>query len=120
VHFPPPSPLFGDAELRKQFRARSHLSDGDRAEVRRILESNLPEDVRVFAFGSRVHGRNLKPYSDLDLCLRAEKPLPVTVLTKLAADFEDSHLPYKVDVVDWGALSPEFRDVIAGDLEALA
>jgi predicted nucleotidyltransferase len=96
------------------------LRDRHRAELYRILKRHLPEGVRVFAFGSRVHGRNFKAYSDLDLCLRGETPLPVALLANLAADFEDSQLPFKVDVVDWGALSPEFRDAIAGDLEVLA
>ena len=82
-----------------------HLTDEQRAEISRILDCGLPPQVQVFAFGSRVHGRNLKPFSDLDLCLKDEEPVPPTS-SELAADFEDSLLPFKVDLVDWATISP--------------
>ena len=82
--------------------------------VRSILARNLAPPVRVYAFGSRVHGRALKAFSDLDLCL-APSAIPETV-SRLREAFEDSDLPYKVDVVDWSELSPEFREAIQGDL----
>jgi uncharacterized protein len=97
-----------------------YLGDKDRAELDRILARNVPAGIQVFAFGSRAHGRNLKPLSDIDLCLRGDKPVAGEVLTKLADDLEDSMLPFKGDVVDWAALSPEFRAAIAGDLEPLS
>jgi len=96
------------------------LGEDHRAELCRILAHNLPAGVMVFAFGARVHGRNLKPYSDLDLCLRGDNPVPAAVLAKLSADLEDSTLPFKVDIIDWAALSPQFRDTISGDLELVA
>ncbi len=34
-------------------------------------------------------GGNLKPYSDLDLCLRGAAPVPGAILSKLNAAFED-------------------------------
>lgn len=97
-----------------------HLDNNGRAEVRRILDSTLPPKVQVFAFGSRVHGRNLKPYSDLDLCLKSDAPIPAEVLSKLNAAFEESLLPFKIDIVDWALISPEFRAAIAADLEPLS
>ena len=96
-----------------------HLDNASRAEVGRILGSHLEPQVKVYAFGSRVHGRNLKPFSDLDLCLRADAPLPATILSKLNAAFEDSTLPFKVDIVDWETISPEFRAAIEADLAPL-
>lgn len=96
------------------------LDDDHRAELGRILARTLPAGVNVFAFGSRVHGRNLKPFSDIDLCLRGDKPVPGDVLMKLGNELEDSMLPFKVDVVDWATLSPEFRDAIANDLEPVS
>ena len=96
-----------------------HLDNANRAEVGRILARHLEPQVKVYAFGSRVHGHNLKPFSDLDLCLRADAPVPAAILSKLNAAFEDSNLPFKVDVVDWNAISPEFRTAIEADLESL-
>jgi predicted nucleotidyltransferase len=97
-----------------------HLDKEQRTEVLEILKRHLPDDVRVFAFGSRVTGRNLKRFSDLDLCLRSGQPISASVLARLGTDFEVSQLPFKVDVVDWAELSSEFRDAIAYDLEPLA
>jgi uncharacterized protein len=97
-----------------------HLGDDHRGELRRVLARSLPAGVNVYAFGSRVHRRNLKPYSDLDLCLLGDQPVSAAVLAKLDADLEDSQLPFKVDIVDWAALSSEFRYAIAGDLTPLA
>jgi hypothetical protein len=63
-----------------------------------------------------VHGRNLKPFSDLDLCLRGKAEVPSVVLERLDAEFRDSDLVIKVDVIDWHRAAPDFRDAIAKDL----
>ena len=93
---------------------RRHLED-----VRTILAEHLPPDIAVLAFGSRVHGRNLKRFSDLDLCLKGAGPVPDTTLQALRDAFEESALPIKVDIVDWRGLTPEFQAAIAGDLTLL-
>ena len=66
-------------------------------------------DATVLAFGSRVrdwpYGRGSKPYSDLDLAVwpaKANDSGPALslalALAELRADFEDSALPWRVDV----------------------
>lgn len=80
--------------------------------VHAILQKNVP-DREVWAFGSRVKG-TAKPFSDLDLAIIGDKPLPLATLADLADDFSTSDLPWKVDIVDWATLSPEFREIIAG------
>jgi predicted nucleotidyltransferase len=84
--------------------------------IRRILRQNVPESIEVFAFGSRVHGRSLKPFSDLDLCLRGKAQVSSGVLERLEAEFRDSDLPIKVDVIDWHRAARDFQAAIAGDL----
>ncbi len=79
--------------------------------VHAILQKNVP-DREVWAFGSRVKG-TAKPFSDLDLAIIGNKPLPLATLADLADDFAMSDLPWKVDIVDWATLSPEFRAIIA-------
>ena len=96
-----------------------HLDSRHRAEVMRILDDTLPAGIEIFAFGSRVHGRNLKRFSDLDLCLRSRERLPAALLSKLNTAFEDSALPIKVDLVDWEAISTEFRQAISSEMERL-
>lgn len=80
--------------------------------VRTVLQKNVPNH-EVWAFGSRAKGA-AKPYSDLDLAVIGNEPLPLATLADLANDFSDSDLPWTVDIVDWAATSPEFREIIAG------
>lgn len=75
-----------------------------------ILRRHVP-GYAVWAYGSRVKG-TAKTYSDLDLCIVTESPLDFRVIGSLADDFSESDLPYKVDVVDWAATSPSFRQII--------
>lgn len=79
--------------------------------VRGILRSEVPDrEVRVF--GSRARGP-AKRYSDLDLLVMGETCLPGPRLAALKAAFEESDLPFHVDVVEWAALSEEFRSIAA-------
>lgn len=66
--------------------------------VRGLLARHLP-DREVRAFGSRVTGRAWR-YSDLDLAVMDGKPLSDLVLATLRADFEDSDLPFRVDLLE--------------------
>ena len=97
-----------------------HISDVELKQVQAILRRHLPADAHVLVYGSRSHGRNLKPFSDLDLCLRAPAQIPAEVMARLRQSFEDSDLPYQVDIVDWSQLRPEFRAAISKDLLPLA
>lgn len=86
--------------------------------VRRILETLAPE-YEVRAFGSRVSGRNLKPFSDLDLVVMTDLPLPANRMAALTDAFSESNLPMKVDVVDWATTSDEFRRIIEREYEVV-
>jgi len=68
----------------------------------------------VWAFGSRVKG-TAKPYSDLDLVLMGDQPLPLSTMADLAEDFTESDLPFKVDLVDWATTGERFRKIIKGE-----
>lgn len=78
--------------------------------VQRILQTHVPQH-EVWAFGSRVNGA-AKPYSDLDLVIITQQPLPLDVLGALEDAFAESDLPWRVDVVDWACTSESFRDII--------
>ena len=95
-----------------------HLNPADRLAVMRILQIYIPGH-EVWAFGSRVHGKNLKRHSDLDLAVLAAAPLPLDVLLRLRTAFSDSDLPFRVDVVDWAAADPAFRAIIQSSHEIL-
>lgn len=76
-----------------------------------ILARHLPgREVQVF--GSRANG-TAKPHSDLDLVIMGDELLPVTTTRTLRDAFDDSDLPFQVDLVEWAGTSEEFRKVIA-------
>ena len=66
----------------------------------------------MFVFGSRANGGRVKPWSDLDLALEGNDPLSWSILAHLADEFDESDLPWKVDLVDCAAISPEFRRIV--------
>lgn len=61
--------------------------------VSAILKTYLPPHTKVWVFGSRAK-HTARPFSDL------------------ASDFEDSDLPYKVDLLDWVTASSSFKQAI--------
>jgi type I restriction enzyme S subunit len=78
--------------------------------VRDILQRHVPGHA-VWAFGSRVQGC-AKRYSDLDLAIISDTALPISTLGRLAEDFSESDLPWRVDLVDWATTSDAFRRII--------
>lgn len=90
-----------------------HLSQTELKEVRTILQRHVPA-YSVWAFGSRVTG-NVRNYSDLDLVMITETPLSLADKADLKAAFDEADLVFKVDIVDWAAISPEFRTIIKKD-----
>lgn len=88
------------------------------AQVRAILAIHLPAGVEVQVFGSRARG-GAKRFSDLDLALKGKGPLDPVLLSTLADAFEVSALPWRVDLVDYHRLTPEFLAAICADLMPL-
>ena len=62
-------------------------------------------------FGSRAKG-TAKPYSDLDLALMTSRPLTLAQQAVLNEAFDESGLPFRVDVLDWAATSATFQALI--------
>lgn len=67
-------------------------------------------DYTFYAFGSRVTQKNLKKFSDLDLFYL--EPIPSKTLFALEEAFEESDLPYKVDLVDFFKCNSEFQKIL--------
>ncbi len=83
------------------------------AEVSRILQHYAP-GLEVWAFGSRAKW-TAKAHSDLDLALITSEPLSLEKFASLKEAFDESVLPFRVDVVDWAATSDSFRKIIKRD-----
>jgi predicted nucleotidyltransferase len=87
-------------------------------ELSAILRSHLP-GRRVWAFGSRATRRRVKRFSDLDLAVEGTK-LTMREAALLDEAFDESRLPFKVDVVQLATLTPEFRKRIEPEMVLLA
>ncbi len=86
-------------------------------QVKHILAEYVPRcEIRVF--GSRI-GQAAKAWSDLDLAIVGEDRLESQLLGDLREAFEESDLPIRVDLLDWHAISPEFRAVVDAKYEVL-
>ena len=86
------------------------ISETEMSTVQEILRKYAPES-EVHVFGSRVEGK-IKPYSDLDLAFIEKVKTDPDLLMNLREAFQESSLPFRVDLVDYNNVSPEFRRII--------
>jgi nucleotidyltransferase substrate binding protein (TIGR01987 family) len=89
------------------------LSPAEWGIVSEILRRHA-SDREIWAYGSRARGTRLKRYSDLDLAIEGP-PLPHLALSEMVEAFDESSLPFKVDIVEAESLDPEFRTRIKAD-----
>jgi len=82
-----------------------------------ILKRFAPS-CEVRAFGSRCKGK-AKKYSDLDLAIVGNEKIDLEILADIKEAFEESDLPYRVDVLDWNAISENFRKIINEKYEVI-
>ena len=67
--------------------------------------------VRVYLFGSWATG-NPSSHSDIDVAVDPVRPLPPGTLATLRERFEESRIPYRVDVVDLSTVDETFRRAV--------
>lgn len=85
--------------------------------IKHILQKHIP-DIEVRAFGSRVSG-TAKQYSDLDLVIMGERKIDAKVLMQLQEDFEESDIPFRVEILDWHSIAGEFKKIIEQRYEVI-
>ncbi len=87
------------------------MADFNLDEFKKIVFKHIdPKSARVFIFGSRAIGNNLK-FSDIDLGVEPKSELPIMSKIDLEDEFENSDLPFKVDVVDFSKVSKRFQEI---------
>lgn len=74
-----------------------------------LLEKYMPNTC-IWAYGSRIKG-NAKTHSDLDL-VAFSKPEQQTALFNLKEAFEESNLPFRVDLFSWDEIPEDFQNNI--------
>ena len=79
--------------------------------VQDILREHLPAGFQVWVFGSRAKW-TATDASDLDLAVEGADELDYKAMVGLEVAFEESDLPYTVDVVDLNAVSQEFKKIV--------
>lgn len=86
--------------------------------VKIIIRKYLP-DCEVRVFGSRLDP-NPKTYADLDLVLVCQDKISRQTLIAIQDEFAESALTFRVDLLDWQRISPEFRQIIMQRFEVLS
>jgi type I restriction enzyme, S subunit len=90
------------------------MKDEHKDSLLKILKTHVPE-LEVWAFGSRVRW-TARETSDLDITLRNPEnindPLDWKLINRLNDLFEESDLPFLVDILDWATVSEKFKKVI--------
>jgi len=85
--------------------------------IKEVFDKHLRvENYRLFFFGSRVKGNN-SSMSDIDLGIEGQKKL--SPLVKLTIEEELQNLPilYKIDLVDFGNVSGDFKKKVLENVE---
>lgn len=72
--------------------------------------SKYLNEYKLFLFGSRAKG-TAKKYSDIDLAIKADG-FTTSIKNRIEFEFENSTLPYEVDIVDLNNITEEFKKLI--------
>jgi|SRR3989339_3027 len=79
--------------------------------IKKILFKYLDfKKDKAFIFGSRATG-NTRKFSDIDIGVRSEREIDTLLLSDIEEAFEESNIPYTVDVVDFSNISNNFKEV---------
>lgn len=94
---------------------RSDSAQRDLDTARRIVREFVATgDAQLFLFGSRARG-DAGPHSDIDIAVLPEHPLPPGLLARVRDAFEESTIPFRVDILDLSTVDDEFRRAVLAE-----
>jgi predicted nucleotidyltransferase len=67
--------------------------------------------LKIYGVGSVFHNC-AGPASDIDVAVDPCGPLPLDLFARIREQFEESAIPFKVDLVDLSRTSPEFAEEV--------
>lgn len=98
-------------------RLEHYPSEKLKKEILGIVEKHLDlQEYRVFFFGSRVTGKNTER-SDIDVGIEGQHPVPGHILMDIQEEIMNLRILYKIEIVDFAAVSEKFRAVVGDDRE---
>jgi predicted nucleotidyltransferase len=101
-----------DTLLRVNQSAITLLNTQDRSAIERIVAPFLVRrDIRLKLFGSRARG-DARRVSDIDLALIASQPIPSADMALLREAFDESRIPFRIDLVDYASAPYSLRSAI--------
>jgi len=88
-------------------------------EIKKIIFRFLNlKEYQVFIFGSRVTGK-AKKFSDYDVGIFGKKPISFETLGLIDEAFENSDLPYIINVVDFSMVPKNFKKIALSKIKIL-
>lgn len=79
-------------------------------QVKDIIFPLVDNQTKVFIFGSRANNKARK-FSDIDIGLEADNQINFETIGQIKQAFEESDLPYNVDIVEFSKLPKKFKKV---------
>jgi uncharacterized protein len=96
----------------------NRLDPRDRLEIERIIAPLRRRRAgRLVLFGSRARD-DARRTSDIDLAFTSPQPVPLDELALIREAFEESRIPFHVDLLDYATAPAQLRAVI--DKEGIA
>ncbi len=86
------------------------MTERDKQELVAIISSYLP-NARIILFGSRARGDTVSG-SDIDIALDNKTRIDVHTIYAIKEAFEETRIPFTVDVIDLHAVSEMFKQQI--------
>lgn len=115
VEFDFPFPDVYDAFMRLEYYDEKKM----KKEVLAILAKYLDlKKYKVFFFGSRVCGGGTDR-SDVDIGIEGEARVPAAAWSRIQEEIENFPVLYKLEVVDFKQVTPEFKEVAEQNIELI-
>ncbi len=78
--------------------------------IKEIINRHL-DGSTVRIFGLRIDNRSTER-SDIDVAIDASHRIDLLTMANIKYDFEESDIPYRVDIVDYNSVSKNFKKII--------
>lgn len=88
-----------------------------KTDILRIIGKYLDlSNCQIFFFGSRVTGGG-NERSDIDIGLESSEPISLEIMAQIREEIDNLPILYKIDIVDFSAVSEQFRLVAKQKIE---